>query len=126
EKESYAKQKALETIREVKIEKYAYKNPSRLSGGEQQRVGMARALINNPWIVIADEPTGNLDTANANQIIELLEYLNKEKHRTIIMVTHNLSYLSVANKKIAIIDGEIESEGSDKIKDQIKQELKNI
>ena len=124
--ERAAKKKALEILAEVKIEKYAYKNPSRLSGGEQQRVGMARALVNNPWIIIADEPTGNLDTATAGQIIELLKYLNKEKHRTIIMVTHNLAYLSAANRKIAIIDGKIESEGSDKIKEQIKEELKNI
>jgi len=69
------------------------KLPSELSGGEQQRVGLARALIGWPWIVIADEPTGNLDVENGKKIMDLLKKLSQKKKRTVILVTHNVDYL---------------------------------
>lgn len=125
EKESVARKKAMEQLREVGMDKYATKRPSQLSGGEQQRVELARALINNPWIIVADEPTGNLDSKSSDEIIDLLKNLNKHHKRTIIMVTHNLAYLPLATRKIAMKDGlVIESEAE--VKREIKAELKGV
>lgn len=126
ENEKKARLKAIKALEEVEMAKYFLKNPVRLSGGQQQRVGMARALVNDPWIIIADEPTGNLDTASAQRVIEVLKSLNHDKHRTIIMVTHNLSYLPLANKKIAMLDGRIEGVNMVKLEDEIKKELKEF
>lgn len=103
--EAEAKKKALNVLEEIEMSKYAYKRPMQLSGGEQQRVCLARALINDPKIIMADEPTGNLDTHNADQVMETLQRLNIEKKRTIVMVTHNLTYLPFANRTIEMRDG---------------------
>jgi len=121
-----AKSKAMKALEEIDMEKYAFKNPMQLSGGEQQRVSLARALVNNPWILIADEPTGNLDTHNADQIIQIFQELNIHHKRTIIMVTHNLAYLMMATKTVCMKDGMIVSSGTDGVKAQIKEELKGI
>lgn len=83
--------------------------PNKLSGGEQQRVAIARALANDPEVLLADEPTGNLDTKTGMQIMQLLAELNKSG-RTIIMVTHDVNLVKHANKVVKIKDGEIESE----------------
>lgn len=81
--------------------------PSELSGGERQRVAIARALINDPEIIFADEPTGNLDSKTGGKIIDLLKKLNKEYGKTIVVVTHDESLLSFATRKIFIKDGKI-------------------
>lgn len=81
--------------------------PSQLSGGEQQRVAIARALSNNPEVVLADEPTGNLDTKSGSEIIALLENLWKKEGKTIIMVTHDLNLAKHARRQIQLKDGEI-------------------
>jgi putative ABC transport system ATP-binding protein len=81
--------------------------PSQLSGGEQQRVAIARALSNNPEVVLADEPTGNLDTKSGSEIIALLESLWKKEGKTIIMVTHDLNLAKHARRQIHLKDGEI-------------------
>lgn len=109
-----AQRQALDSLRRLNMEGHAHKYPSVLSGGEQQRVAMARATVNNPTCIIADEPTGNLDSYNGDAMIDLLQYLNKDLRRTIILVTHNLEYLSVGDKLLLINDGTItETHGSD-------------
>jgi ABC-type lipoprotein export system ATPase subunit len=84
--------------------------PNELSGGEQQRVGLARALINDPEIIFADEPTGNLDTETGRKMLDLLKSLNKEKGLTIILVTHDDSIAKEADKLIKIKDGLVKNE----------------
>ena len=79
--------------------------PSELSGGEQQRVSLARALVNNPEIIIADEPTGNLDSRMGAEVMELLHRLNKEDGRTIVMVTHNEEQAKQTSRTIRFFDG---------------------
>jgi putative ABC transport system ATP-binding protein len=81
--------------------------PSELSGGEQQRVAIARALANNPRFLLMDEPTGNMDSKNANEIIGLVKRLNKEKGVTIIMVTHDQCLAGESNRMIQVLDGKI-------------------
>jgi putative ABC transport system ATP-binding protein len=80
--------------------------PSQLSGGQRQRVAIARSLINNPDIILADEPTGNLDTRTGDEIMHLLKELNKNG-KTIILVTHNPDFTKLANKVVNIKDGKI-------------------
>jgi putative ABC transport system ATP-binding protein len=79
--------------------------PSELSGGEQQRVALARALINQPAIILADEPTGNLDTANSEAVLNLLRHSNKELGQTILMITHNPEAAEFADRSIHMRDG---------------------
>jgi putative ABC transport system ATP-binding protein len=83
--------------------------PSELSGGEQQRVALARALINKPSIILADEPTGNLDTANSDAVLQLLRQSNKELGQTILMITHNPEAAEFADRSIHMRDGQIVS-----------------
>jgi ABC-type lipoprotein export system ATPase subunit len=82
--------------------------PNKLSGGQQQRVTIARALIMNPKLILADEPTGNLDTKNGKQILDLLSELNKKDKVTVIIVTHNSEIAKLCSRKIVIKDGQIE------------------
>lgn len=96
---------AMSSLKRVGMEAHAHKRPGVLSGGEQQRVAMARALVNNPAYIAADEPTGNLDSKNGDAIIELLRTLNKDFGRTIVLVTHNLEYLSLGDKLLLLEDG---------------------
>ena len=81
--------------------------PSQLSGGQQQRVSIGRALINNPAIMLADEPTGNLDSANSKEIMSLLEGFNKEFNQTVIMITHDETIARTADRVISVVDGHI-------------------
>ena len=81
--------------------------PSELSGGEQQRVALARALMNEPEILLADEPTGNLDRANADAVFQLLQELQKEKGLTLVMVTHHEGYSKKASRVVRMEDGRI-------------------
>lgn len=81
--------------------------PNQLSGGQQQRVSIGRALINNPALVLADEPTGNLDSRNSNEIIELLKLSNKRYNQTLIVITHDESIALQADRIISIEDGRI-------------------
>ncbi|MBT4024657.1 ABC transporter ATP-binding protein [Desulfobacula sp.] len=96
---------ALEVIKRVGLETKAYRLPDQLSGGEQERVAIARAIVNKPPIILADEPTGNLDSKTANEIMMLLQSLNEEGH-TIIVVTHNSDMGAYATRSIKVQDGE--------------------
>jgi len=81
--------------------------PNQLSGGQQQRVSIGRALMNTPAVVLADEPTGNLDSKNSREIVELLKYSNKKYNQTLIIITHDENIALQANRIIAIEDGKI-------------------
>lgn len=84
--------------------------PNELSGGQQQRTSIGRAIITNPTIILADEPTGNLDSKSSDEIVALLKKSNKELNQTIIMITHNIEIAKVADRIIKIEDGKIVSE----------------
>jgi putative ABC transport system ATP-binding protein len=86
--------------------------PSQLSGGEQQRVAIARALANNPAILLADEPTGNLDSTNGHHIMDLLLSVNRSRRTTLVLVTHDASLASLAEVQLALRDGKRDAERS--------------
>lgn len=98
--------RAQELLNEFYMEHLKSKHVSQLSGGEQQRISIMRALSNNPRILLADEPTGNLDSENSKKVMEILNHLNK-KGMTIIMVTHDLSLAEYGSRIIHIEDGKI-------------------
>jgi putative ABC transport system ATP-binding protein len=101
------REKAMSILRLLGLEKYAFRRPTELSGGQQQRVAIARALSTNPWIIIADEPTGNLDSKAADDVMTIFRLLNRKSRRTIILVTHNPDYLREADRVFYIKDGVI-------------------
>lgn len=101
------KEKALKLIKKFNIAGKENSFPNKLSGGQQQRVAIARALIMSPSIILADEPTGNLDSKNGKIILSLLESLNKEEGKTVIIVTHDMEIAKRAEKIIRIKDGMI-------------------
>ena len=101
-----AKENAIKLLKRVGLGHRLYHNPNQLSGGEQQRVAIVRALVNNPRLVLADEPTGNLDSKSGEEIMEILQSLNKEG-RTIIMVTHEEYTAQCAKRIIHIKDGAV-------------------
>ncbi len=98
-----AKKKAEEILKEVGIEVHAYKFPSQLSGGELQRAAIARALVLSPEIILADEPTGNLDPKTSSEIVDLLFQINK-KGTTIIMATHNTAIVNSSSKRVIALE----------------------
>jgi putative ABC transport system ATP-binding protein len=102
-------QRSSELLAKVGLTNWATHLPSELSGGQQQRIAIARALSNNPAIILADEPTGNLDTKTGEQIMEILVSLNKEG-KTILLVTHAIALKRFANRVINMLDGEISEE----------------
>ena len=98
--------RAMELLSQVELEDHAYKPPSAISGGQQQRVAIARALANDPPIIIADEPTGRLDSVTAESIFQIFLSLVKQG-KTILMVTHDRSLAQRASRTLEIVDGEI-------------------
>jgi len=97
---------ALEALEKVGLGKRADHRPAQLSGGQQQRVAIARALVGEPSLILADEPTGNLDQANGDQVMALLEQLHASGS-TIVMVTHNAAYAERAARRINMLDGRL-------------------
>ena len=100
-------EKALNLIEMVDLEKRAGHLPSQMSGGECQRVAIARAIANDPEIVLADEPTGNLDTKIGSEIMKLFSRLQEEENMTIVMITHELEIAKYAERVVHLIDGKI-------------------
>lgn len=108
-------EKLTELIHTLGLDHRCHHLPNELSGGEQQRTSIGRALINNPSLILADEPTGNLDSKNSNEIVTLLEMANKKYGQTIIMITHDIEIARNASRIITIEDGKI-------VKDEKKYE----
>lgn len=115
ESEKNALHRALQVLEELEISKLAKQRPTQLSGGQQQKVGLARALISNPWILIADEPTGNLDSSSSDEMMGLFVMLNRKYKRTIIMVTHNQAYFDIGTRIIEMKDGRISKDTKHKV-----------
>jgi ABC-type lipoprotein export system ATPase subunit len=110
-----AAERAQFALEQVEMGAFAHKYPILLSGGEQQRIAMARALVSSPLFIVADEPTGSLDSTNGDKIMNLLRTAQKENQRTIILVTHNMEYLPLADHLLHIEDGQIQQLQHDSI-----------
>ena len=102
-----ARTRAQDLLEEVGLTGRSHHYPSQLSGGEQQRVALARALANNPPIVLADEPTGNLDSANGRHIMELLQKIHSARGTTIVLVTHDAELAALADARLVLRDGRV-------------------
>lgn len=105
------RKQALEALAKVGLAGREHHDPSELSGGQQQRAAIARALVGNPQVILADEPTGNLDTRLSLEIMELLKALNERDNITIVMVTHEKDMAAFARRVIWMVDGRVERDG---------------
>ena len=117
------RQKSLEALRRVGLAGQEHKKPSQLSGGQMQRVAIARALVNDPDIVLADEPTGALDSKNARSLMEKLSGLNADAGTTILMVTHDCNAASYCKRILFIQDGVLFHELRRDVPDETQQEF---
>ena len=111
-KKTQAKEISDDILKSVGLAERAHHKPGELSGGEQQRVAIARALVMKPKIVLADEPTGNLDQKTGEEVFELLKKLKKEREETFVIVTHNLSLAKQADRILELKDGKLEKVGA--------------
>jgi putative ABC transport system ATP-binding protein len=122
-----AAQVAQAALEQVNMGAYTKKYPVLLSGGEQQRIAMARALAANPLYLIADEPTGSLDSTNGDMVMNLLRTAQRERNRTVILVTHNMEYLPLADHLLHIEDGtvvELKHESIKKATDALFEQMR--
>ncbi|MEG1157676.1 MAG: ABC transporter ATP-binding protein [Acinetobacter sp.] len=108
--DKFAIQQARELLAAVGLEKFANRKPNELSGGQQQRVAIARALITEPALLLADEPTGNLDTQTAAEVFELFHKVNRERDCAVLLVTHDPRLSANCDRTINLVDGRIESD----------------
>ncbi len=102
---------ALQALADVGLTDWAHRTPAELSGGQQQRVAIARAMVTQPQILLADEPTGNLDTQRGHEIMELIQNLNLEQGITVLMVTHEIDIAAYAQRTVRFVDGRIAKDG---------------
>lgn len=109
------RQAAIDLLARLGLNKHIHKYPGQLSGGEQQRVAIARALILQPRYIFADEPTGNLDTHNAQLVMDILKEVNLRDKTTVCLVTHDPGFAAMARREIYLIDGKISSRIDDKL-----------
>lgn len=106
-RQRFIEDRVLNISKELSIESFLYKYPSEISGGERQRVAVARALIHNPPLILADEPTGALDTKNAKQLLLLFSQINKTRQASMLLVTHDARSASYCDRVLFIEDGQI-------------------
>jgi lipoprotein-releasing system ATP-binding protein len=99
--------KGIELLEEVGLAERLHHKPSEISGGEAQRVAIARALINSPKVILADEPTGNLDSHNSDDIINIMFSLRKKYQQTFVIVTHNEKFAAMTDRTLRMQDGRI-------------------
>ena len=111
-----SEQRALELLRMVELEEHAHKHPAAISGGQQQRVAIARALANVPQIIVADEPTGRLDSVTAETIFQIFTHLI-EQGKTILMVTHDQGLSQRMSRNLHLVDGQIEDLSGEELED---------
>jgi putative ABC transport system ATP-binding protein len=104
--------RARRALATVGLEAWGHHTPGELSGGQQQRVAIARAVVTEPTVILADEPTGNLDTARSREIMALLVALNRERGLTIVMVTHEAEMAAYARRIVHFVDGRVESDAA--------------
>ena len=112
---SEMRNRALDLLDAVGLQDKASLKPSKLSGGERQRVAIARALANNPSIILADEPTGSLDSKTSNKILKLLIDLHKSHNVTLIIVTHDMDVANLADRVIEVLDGKLVNAGENSL-----------
>ncbi|HUD81686.1 MAG TPA: ABC transporter ATP-binding protein [Patescibacteria group bacterium] len=121
---AHALKQAQHSLEEVGMAEFSRTQPTVLSGGQQQKVSMARALVANPTLILADEPTGNLDSKNGQMIMDLLLKCQRELKQTIILVTHNIEYLPLSDTQLYIMDGRItETKRGQKMPEEILKSL---
>ena len=111
------RERALELLDVVGLKDKADMRPNKLSGGERQRVAIARSLANKPPIILADEPTGSLDSKTSSKILKLLNILHKEQNLTLILVTHDMNVARLADRVIEVLDGKIVENADDSLLD---------
>ena len=121
-----AKERAMALLKQVKIPEQADKYPEQLSGGQQQRTAIARALVNDPRIIFADEPTGNLDSTTGAEILDFMRRAVREFGQTIVMVTHDPNAASYADRVVFVADGKIDGELVDPTSDEIFERMKRL
>ncbi len=112
----YRTKRATELLKSVGLAERMYNRPNQLSGGQQQRVAIARALSNDPEVILADEPTGNLDSVTGKTIMKLLTDLHKDYGKTLILVTHDPYIANYAKRKVVIFDGQIKKDVKENMK----------
>lgn len=117
-------EKARQSLGLVEMLEWSSYIPTELSSGQQQRVALARALVTNPEVIIADEPTGNLDYESGQELMQLLTSLNKKAKKTIVMVTHDLEYLRFAKTAVRMFNGEIVGVYDDKDQEKLMGEIR--
>jgi putative ABC transport system ATP-binding protein len=105
-----ARERAQHLMEDVDLVARAHHYPSQLSGGEQQRVAIARAFANDPSIMLADEPTGNLDSHNGRHVFELMVEMNRKRNATLVLVTHEQELAESADRRISLRDGRVVSD----------------
>ena len=108
--EAERRERVAKVLGEVGLGEYAHRRPNELSGGQQQRVAVARAIVGEPALVLADEPTANLDSKSAQELIELMESLNQTHGTTFIFATHDPRVLAAARRVVRLVDGRIDSD----------------
>jgi ABC-type lipoprotein export system ATPase subunit len=113
------RERAMEALKKVGLEGRARHRPSELSGGQQQRVAIARAIVTRPGLILADEPTGNLDSARGREIMELLTQLNREEGLSVLMVTHEPDMAAYASRVVTFVDGRIQSDVTKAVADAV-------